>query len=419
MTRPIDPTLNNNFVCGIVVGGHDADPDPNQNGLMRIYLPQYHGNNVKKEHFGFSPMIMPPNQGGANEFNGVPDPGQSVMCLKSGPPGDSSLIVLGTIPTNRQDGGQPGNMNLNTALKALTEAFAAEIKINIPPNVKETTDGGARVRQIQEKGQKHKHDLLKGLQSHGAAYSTAGITHKQLTNVSTATQAFSNILTGSMMSALPGTNFSVSNILNSLTSSVLDELLSSVSPELSQGMQNMFTLMQSMEISESGGFSTMGKVDPTTYLANAVNLLKGNQSLGEVIENLKRLQSDTSLFGLDKLANASFDIPTAFGVIKMSLSPTGEILNETPEAVQKAVELFSGLMSSGAGFPGVGLDNMFGGSSPVMSELFNRLPPDKQTIAKNMMEQAVAPGSEARTWVNKANEVAQTGANIFGALRLT
>ena len=419
MTRPIDPTLMNNLVSGIVVGGHDGDPDPNQNGLMRIYLPQYHGNNVKKEHLGFSPMVMPPNQGGATEFNGVPDPGQSVLCLKSGPPGDTSLIVLGTFPTNRQDGGQPGNKNLNITWTAMANAFGTVINVNPPPNVKETTEGGARVRKIQEKGQKHKHDLLKGIQSHGAAYNMSGIVHKQLTNVSTATQAFSNILTGSMLSALPGTNFSVSNILSSLPSSIQDELLSSLSPQLAQGVQNMFALMQSMEINESGGFSTMGRVDPTTYLTNAVNLLKGNQSLGEVIENIKRLQSDTSLFGLDKLGSASFDIPTAFGMIKMTLSPTGEILNETSEPVQKAIELFGSLMTSGSGFPGVGLDNMFGDSASVMSEMFNRLPPDKQTTAKNMMEQAVAPGTEARTWVNKANEVAQTGADIFGALRIT
>lgn len=417
MSRPIDPTLENNLCVGFVVRGHDADPDPNQNGLAGIYLPQYHGNRVNKNHLAFSPMIMPPNQGGATEFNGVPDPGQAVLCLKSGPPGDSSLIVLGCIPVNRQDGGQEGNLNLNTKLTALVNAFSTVINVNSPPNVKETTEGGARVRKIQEKGQKHKHDLLKGVQSHGAAYNMSGIVHKQLTNVSTATQAFGNILTGSMLSALPGMNFSVSNILSSLSSSALDELFSSVSPELAQGIQNMFSLMQSMEINEGGGFSTMGRVDPTTYLANAVSLLKGNQSLGEVITNIQRLQSDTSLFGLDKLGSASFDIPTAFGITKMILSPTGEILNETPEAVQTAIKAFGSLMSSGAGFPNATLENMFGGSSAVMSDMFNRLPPDKQTIAKNMMEQVIAPGSVARTSLNLVNKLAQEGGNLFDALR--
>lgn len=417
MSKPINPTLENNLICGIVCGGHDGDPDPNENGLMRVYLPEYHGNNVRKEHLGFSPMIMQPNQSGATEFNGVPDPGQAVLCLKSGPPGASTLTVLGTLPTNRQDGGAAGNINLNAMFKAMSEAFSTEINVNIPPNVKETTKDGARVREIQEKGQKHKHDLLKGIVSHAALYPMAGISHKQLSNVSTAIQAFSNILTGSMLSAMPGTSFSVSNILSSFSSSVLDEVLSSMPPQIAQGIQSMFSLMQSMEINESGGFSTMGRVDPTTYLANAASLLKGNQSLGEVISNIQKLQSDSSLFGLDKLGKATFDVPTAFGNIKLSLSATGEILNETPEAVQKAIELFSGLMSSGSGFPGVSLDNMFGSSSSVMSELFNRLPPDKQTIAKNMMEQAVAPGTQAREFVNKANQLAQTGANFFSALR--
>jgi hypothetical protein len=416
MSRPRDPTQENNMLVGIVVGGHDKDPAPNQNGV-RIYCPQIHGNNVNKEDLGFSPMIMPSSQGGATSFNGVPDPGQAMLCMKSGPPGDSSLIVVGSIPTNRQDGGQPGNKNLNTFLKALTDAFSTELNVETPPNIKETMSGGTRIRQINEKGQKHKHDLLKGLSSHGAAYNLAGTPLKQLNNVSTATQSFSNILTGSMLSALPGTNFSVGNILSSLTSSVADELLSSLKPELAQGVQNMFSLMQSVEVSEGGGFSTSGSVDPTTYLNNAVKLLKGNQSLGEVMSNLQRLQSDTSLFGLDKLAGAAFEIPTAFGNISMNLSPSGAIEMVTPEPVQKAIDAFGSLMSAGAGFPGASLGNMFGSSSGVMSEMFNRLPPDKQGIAKGMMEKVIAPGTQAQTLLNKTNEFAHQATNIFNILK--
>jgi hypothetical protein len=417
MSRPRDPTTENSLLCGVCVGGHDADPDPNQNGLVRVYLPQVHGNNVKKENLGFSTVVMPPNQAGASQFNGVVDPGQSLLCMKSGPPGDSTLIVLGSIPTNRQDGGIPGNRNLNTFLTALTEAFSTNVDVNTPPNIKETMSGGTRIRQINEKGQLHNHNLLKGLPSHGASYNLAGMPLKQITSVSTATQSFSNILTGSMLSALPGANFSVGSILSSLTSSVADELLSSLKPELAQGIQNMFSLMQSMEVSEGGGFATSGKVDPTTYLANAVSLLKGNQSLGEVISNMQRLQSDTSLFGLDKLAATPFTVPTAFGDISMSLSATGAIQITTPEAVQKAIDAFGSLMSAGAGFPGASLGNMFGSSSGVMSEMFNRLPPDKQGIAKGMMEKVIAPGTQAQTLLNKANEFAHQATNIFNILK--
>ena len=417
MSRPRDPTTENNLLCGIVCGGHDADPDPNQNGLVRVYLPQIHGNNVKKEDLGFSVVLMPPNQAGATQFNGTADPGQQMLCLKSGPPGDTTLICLGSMPTNRQDGGMRGSKNLNTFLTALTEAFSTNLNMNTPPNVKETMSGGTRIRQIQEKGQLHNHNLLKGLPSHGASYNLAGMPLKQINSVSTATQAFSNILTGSMLSGLPGANFSVGSILSSLTSSVADELLSSLKPELAQGVQNMFNLMQTMEVSEGGGFSTAGKVDPTTYLANAVSLLKGNQSLGEVISNMQRLQSDTSLFGLDKLAATPFSIPTAFGDISMSLSATGAVQITTPEPVQKAIDAFGSLMSSGAGFPGASLGNMFGSSSGVMSEMFNRLPPDKQGIAKSMMEKVIAPGTQAQTLLNTANQLGHLGSEIFSALK--
>jgi len=416
MVKPRDPTAENTLLCGICVGGHDADPDPNQNGLCRVYLPQCHGDNVKEGDLGFSVVVMPPNQAGASQFNGVVDPGQALLCMKSGPPGDSTLIVLGSIPTNKQSGAQPGGKNL-CELNAPTKAAATELNINIPPNVKETVEGGTRVRQIQEKGQRHKHDLLRGIPSHGASYNLAGMPLKQITSVSTATQSFSNILTSSMLSALPGANFSVGSILSSLTSSLADELLSSLPPELAQGMQSMFTLMQSMEVSEGGGFATSGKVDPATYLANAVSLLKGNQSLGEIITNIQRLQYDTSLFGLDKLAATPFTIPTAFGDITMNLSATGAIQMVTPEPVQKAIEAFSGLMSAGAGFPGASLGNMFGSSSGVMSEMFNRLPPDKQGIAKSMMEKVIAPGTKAQTLLNTANEFGHKAVNIIDILK--
>jgi hypothetical protein len=417
MSRPRDPTTENNLLIGICVGGHDGDPDPNQNGLVRVYLPQVHGNNIKKEHCGFSTVVMPPNQAGASQFNGVVDPGQALLCMKSGPPGDSCVIVLGSLPTTKQDGGMPGNKNLNTFLETMVEAAKTESRKRPPPNVKEIMQGGTRIRQIQEKGQFHSHNLLKGIPSHGASYNLAGMPLKQINSVSTATQSFSNILTASMLSDLPGANFSVGSILSSLTSSVADELLSSLSPEIAQGMQSMFNLMQSMEVSEGGGFSTAGKVDPTTYLANAVSLLKGNQSLGEVISNIQRLQSDTSLFGLDKLAATPFTIPTAFGDISMSLSATGAVQITTPEAVQKAIDAFGSLMSSGTGFPGASLGNMFGSSSGIMSEMFNRLPPGSQTIAKGMMEKVIAPGSKAQTLLNTVNQLGQLGSEISSILR--
>lgn len=409
----IDPTADNQFLTGIIVRGHDKDPSPNEDGLASVYLPGHHGNLVRVSDLGFSPMIMPPNQSGATEFNGVPDPGQHVLCMKTGAPGDSALIILGTIPTVRQDGGNKGNMNLNTAFKAMAEAFATEINVRVPPNAKETKEGGTRIRKIEEKGQKHKHDLLKGIPSHGAIYTMAGMPMKQITNVSTATQAFTNILTGDMMSALPGSIFSVGNILNSLTSSLQDELLSSMPPGLAQGVQNMFTLMQSVETAESGSFATAGRVDPTTYLNNAMSLLKGNQSMGEVISNLQRLQFDSSLFGLENLPATAFQIATAFGTQTMSLSATGAIETIVPDEMKTAIDIFNKLMGNPLQFPGAPGMNMFGASSAVMSEMFNRLPTNKQTIAKNMMEQAVGPGSSPRVALNKMTEIARAGSNIM------
>jgi len=69
-------------------------------------------------------------------------------------------------------------------------------------------------------------------------------------------------------------------------------------------------------------------------------------------------------------------------------------------------------MTSGIGFPSGTLSNMFGGSASVMSSLFDRLPPEKQTIAKNMMEGVIAPGTTPSKLLGSAVTVIQTGQNI-------
>ena len=74
-------------------------------------------------------------------------------------------------------------------------------------------------------------------------------------------------------------------------------------------------------------------------------------------------------------------------------------------------------MSSGAGFPGASLGNMFGNSSKVMSDMFNRLPPGSQTIAKGMMEKVIAPGTKGQTLLNKANEFGHKATEIFSVLK--
>ncbi len=408
----IDPTRINGdeiLIGYILNSGHSENPDPNQLGLCKVGLIQRHGKGVKEEHLGFSQMLMPANQEGATTFNGIPDPGQAVVCLKSGPPGASDLLIIGSLPSWQLDGGQRGNLDVKSANDLFNFGPVGAL---IPPQIREVIRDGARIREIVEKGQKHQHSLLKGIASHGAIFALAGIPQKQLTNISTATQVFGNILTSSMMSALPGNVFSIGNLLNSLTASALDELLSSMPPAIAQGTQSLFNLMQSIETAESGGFNTMGKVDLTTFLANAVSILKGNQSLGEVISNIQRLQIDSSLFGLDKLGSVTFDVPTAYGMTQMVLSPNGEITNLLPDAVQKSIEAFNLLMTSGIGFPSGTLSNMFGDSASVMSSLFNRLPENKQTTAKNMMETVIAPGTTPSQLLNEVATVAHTVQNL-------
>ena len=55
-----------NKVWGIVIGGHDADPDPTQSGGVRVWVPQFMGPGVKPEHIGFSPLSKEASHAGGS-----------------------------------------------------------------------------------------------------------------------------------------------------------------------------------------------------------------------------------------------------------------------------------------------------------------------------------------------------------------
>jgi hypothetical protein len=88
----------------------------------------------------------------------------------------------------------------------------------------------------------------------------------------------------------------------------------------------------------------------------------------------------------------------------------GTITSLVPEPVQGLINSFSSLMSNGAQFPGVFPGaNMFGGSSGVLNEMFNRLPTSELNTAVQQMQKNVAAGLPSRDKVNKMAGFAMTG----------
>jgi len=396
------------IVYGIVVGGNDSDPDPTQSGGCRIYLPTEYGKDVDIKHLPFARNLAQGTQTGITSFNPPPEHGSAVMCMKMpGHAGTGHLTVLGSVPNDiNKDSTIPGN---STGIwPAIEKAIKDVTKIRVPPNV---GSGSAGSKPPQEKGQYHKNELVKYLPSTGTLWPMNGLQIPQVNNIATATQAFSSILTGDMLSMLPGMNMTLGSLFTNMPAALKDELFKNIPPEIGGAIDSMSNLMQSIEINEGGGFNTAAKVNPDVFFQNAVNVLSDARTIYDMVGAFQRLQYDTSLFGLESLPPVSFTMTGGpFGDIPMQLDALGNLTSLVPEGVQKLADTFSSLMTDGAKFPGVFPGaNMFGGSSGVLNEMFNRLPTSELNTAVQQMQKNVAAGLPSRDKVNKMAGFAMTG----------
>lgn len=400
----------NQIVYGIVVGGNDGDPDPTQSGGCRIYCPTEYGKDVDIKHLPYSRTVAQGNQGGVTHFNPPPEHGSAVMCMKMpGHAGSGHLTILGTVPNDiDKDATIPGNSSIWPAIDAAKKALT---KIRVPNDV---GSGPAGSKPPKEKGQYHKHELVKFLPSTATLWPMNGIKIPQVQNIPSATQAFSSILTGDMLSMLPGMNMTLGSLMSSMPAALKNELFKNIPPEIGGALNSMSALMQSMEIVEAGGFNTATKINPAVFFNNAANLISNSRTIYDLVSNFNQLQYDTSLFGLDSLPPVSMTMTGGpFGDIPIQIDAMGAITSLVPEPVQKLAEAFGSLMSDGAGFPGVFPGaNMFGGSSGVLNDMFNRLPNAELNKAVTQMQKNVAPGLPSRDKVNKMAGFAMTGVKL-------
>jgi hypothetical protein len=400
----------NQIVYGIVVGGNDSDPDPTQSGGCRVYCPTEYGKDVDPKHLPYSRNMAQANQGGITHFNPPPEHGSAVMCMKMpGHAGSGHLSILCTVPNDiDKDSTIPGNSSIWPAIDAAKKALT---KIRIPNDV---GSGPAGSKPPKEKGQYHKHELVKYLPSTATLWPMNGIKIPQVQNIATATQAFSSILTGDMLSMLPGMNMTLGSLMSSMPAALKNELFKNLPPEIGGALNSMSALMQTMEIVEGGGFNTATKINPAVFFDNAANLISNSRTIYDLVGNFNQLQYDTSLFGLDSLPPVSMTMTGGpFGDIPIQIDAMGTITSLVPEPVKKLADAFGSLMSNGDGFPGVFPGaNMFGGSSGVMNDMFSRLPNAELNKAVTQMQQNVAPGTTAREQVNKIAGLGIKGARL-------
>lgn len=363
------------MVYGVVVGGHDGDPAPDLSNNLKVYFPGLHGKDVKPEHLNFSPRIMSPTKSTQQEFPGGLDPGTLVIAMKD--TGSSYCQILGMAnDTNRADERIAGNLDL---LQHVSRFLSTNIQVSQPPSIQERNENGVRVRKITEKGL-HNHNLLKGLPTHGALYNLSGAIVPKISGVSTAKQPFSNLLNANVLASIPGVSMSLGNMFNLLNSTnLMKDIQKNVPREIGQAINSMTNLVQSIESGEGAGFNVGGRVDQTTFLKNATSLLAQSTNLFDVVSALSRLQTDSSLFGIDKLANSIVNSALSFGSSQISISASGSIMRFIPPETKNAMDAASkALQAIESVVPG---QKLFGDSSQQIFKMLNQLSPQSLSVA--------------------------------------
>jgi hypothetical protein len=282
---------------------------------------------------------------------------------------------------------------------ALKQARNFQTSVNKPPTA---SSGAADTRPPKENGA-YVTNMVKGIISTASLAPLIGMPIPQVKNISTATQAFSEILTSDLLGQLPGMSMTLGSLMSNMPQALVDELYKNIPPEVGNALNAISGLMQSIEVAESGSFNTATKVNPDTFFNTAANLLSSARDTAGLVGAFQKLQSDSSLAGLDSLPPVSFTMAGGpFGDIPMQMDALGNITSLLPEPAQKLMESFSSLMTNGTQFPGVFPGaNMFGGSSGVLNEMFNRLPTGELNTAVQQMQKNVASGLPSRDKVNK------------------
>ena len=390
---------------GIVVGGHDADAPSDYSGNLRVYFPGIHGKDVDVKHLAFSPRLMSPTRGTQQEFPGGLDPGTMVVAMKDTGSNQCQIIGLAN-DINNNDQTIAGNMSL---LQGITQYLTMNIQVRPPPTTTDATVNGARIRQIQEKGDLWNHGMTRGLPTHAATFNLAGMRLPQVSSVATALQSFDNLITSGMLSNLPGVALSlgtlVSNILN--TKNTMKQLNKNMSAPSMLAFKSMSYLLQSVEQKEGAGFMTGTRVNQDVYSNNAVGLISQSTGVSDMVNVFQRLQYDSSLFGLDSLAPVVSAISGSNGTTYRSFHPNGQMMTLTPATVVAAASVVSKLLG-GEGFPGIiPGQNMFGSSAGTMQSMLQRLGTGSSAIG---MLQSIA-SNPAKILINLSAQALVQGGN--------
>lgn len=362
----------------------DNKNDPTQTGCCKLYNPMKHGPNFTLDDLAFSTPISDSQYENARP----PDNGSVMYVMR--PEGAPNGIILGKanekiLPAFSGKEGDTGGRDLLSSSSLFTTAYKDK-RINLPPDIKETSVNDVIIRELNNKSDLYSHSSREGLPSSGApSVKMCGAILPQVKGIATALQSFNDIIPASIFAQLPGLSMSLGVLLRKLVeNNLLKGIADKLPDEVRVALASTTSLISDVEIT-SGIYPTNMRVEPVSFLANAVKLLSGVTSTAGLFDTFHRLQTDTSLFGLDKLPSIPLDLSTPFGVITRQLSASGVITSTAPEVVQLLISAFGDLINGGSFgiLPG---QVMFGDSSGVLGDMMNRANPITYEQLKDRIE---------------------------------
>jgi hypothetical protein len=411
----------------VIAGGNKnsaTGTSERQDGAAPVMDPMRHSQqDVSIEDLWFSGLSINPTSFGQNSFMAPPDPGSIVYVLKQA--GEAGGIILGMSNTVRKGGQGSGGGGQDIMNGPIMQQLKSEkIPVNIPPKIKETTERGAKIRKVEEKGEEHSLDLLDGLPIHGALFQMVGFQQPEIKKIPTAKQKNDKMMNNQMMQQLAGQVMSMAQMFQGLAgkgkggssapsipgvtpagNTYMQDIMSSLNPQMQTAVSSLSKLVQGLETDDGVEFVTGSVVHEETYLENSANLLSQVTTIDDLMNTMQRLQWDTELFGQDKLEPTEYVIDTAHGVAKQVVNYDGTIdviydANTMNNMNGWANVVTSPEQSPGAGFApppsqssGSGgqmasmMQQMFGKSSQIMQEMFKRLAPQQEKEAKKMHKQ--------------------------------
>lgn len=419
----------------IVTGGHINEPHPAEAHNLKVIDPIRHGPNINHKDLPFISSMRSATQSDLETNDPAPEPGTMVYVMSTtGEP--SGRVVLGQPNGQNTPGGVSGNLDLLSFWPQIEQQVTGKLKSE---GFQKASRDGVEVREPKD-GEEWKHALTKGLPTHAAIFPLAGTILPAVKQIETAVQQFAGILNSNMLSQLPGQMMSLASMFGKMNSSQKSRAKQNMPPEVSDAFDSMLNLLQTAD--GSGQFATGMRVNDEVFLENAADLLSQVTNLSDLSTVMRRLQTDASIRGLDKLPKVKIQSDTAFGTFSFDMDaegnlefddidsntanisvstlssiyyvPDDQLANTLPQQTQsgggggnqqvlQAIQQFASQMLNGLQNAGISpQENLFKDQAQKVTELMGRIPADASKLMTADMSKAMGGFHVVNTQITKS-----------------